>query len=85
MCLAQGHNSVTPVLEPAAPQSLVKNSTTEPLLPNSKRIFISILLYIYVFMINGLKFCTFIACQKGLDKQRIPRSDSLFAILTSIL
>ena len=32
MCLAQGHNTVTPVgLEPAAPQSLVKHSTTEPL------------------------------------------------------
>ena len=31
MCLAQGHNAVTPVrLEPAAPQSRVKNSTTEP-------------------------------------------------------
>ena len=32
MCLAQGHNAVTPVrLEPAAPQSQVKHSTTEPL------------------------------------------------------
>ena len=32
MCLAQGHNAVTPGrLEPAAPQSQVKHSTTEPL------------------------------------------------------
>ena len=32
MCLAQGHNPVTPVrLEPAAPRSRVKYSTTEPL------------------------------------------------------
>ena len=30
MCLAQGHNAVKPVrLEPAAPQSQVKHSTTE--------------------------------------------------------
>ena len=30
--LAQGHNAVTPVrLEPAAPRSRVKHSTTEPL------------------------------------------------------
>ena len=32
MCLAQGHNTVTTVrLEPAAPRSRVKHSTTEPL------------------------------------------------------
>ena len=32
MCLAQGHNAVTPVrLEPATPRSQVKYSTTEPL------------------------------------------------------
>ena len=32
ICLAQGHNTVTPMrLEPTAPQSLVKHSTTEPL------------------------------------------------------
>ena len=32
MCLAQGHNAVTPVrLAPAAPRSRVKHSTTEPL------------------------------------------------------
>ena len=32
MCFAQGHNAVTPVsLEPAAPRSRVKHSTTEPL------------------------------------------------------
>ena len=32
MCLAQGHNVVTPVrLEPAALRSRVKHSTTEPL------------------------------------------------------
>ena len=32
MCLAQGHNTVTPVrLEPPAPWSRVKHSTTESL------------------------------------------------------
>ena len=32
MCLAQGPDAVTPVrLEPAAPRSRVKHSTTEPL------------------------------------------------------
>ena len=32
MCLAQGHNTVTPVrLEPVALQTRVKHSTTEPL------------------------------------------------------
>ena len=32
MCLAQGHNAVTPVsLEPVAPRSRVMHSTTEPL------------------------------------------------------
>ena len=32
MCLAQGHNAVTPVtLEPAAPRSEVKHSSTKPL------------------------------------------------------
>ena len=32
MCLAQGHNTVTPVrLEPLTPRSQVKYSTTEPL------------------------------------------------------
>ena len=32
MCLAQGHNTVTPVrLEPVAPRSRVKYFTTEPL------------------------------------------------------
>ena len=32
MCLAQGHNAVTPMrLEPATPWSRVKHSTTEPL------------------------------------------------------
>ena len=33
MCLAQGHNAVTPVrrLEPVAPRSRVKHSSTEPL------------------------------------------------------
>ena len=31
MCVAQGHNTVTPVrLEPAASRSRVKRSTTEP-------------------------------------------------------
>ena len=32
MCLTQGHNAVMPVrLEPLAPRSRVKHSTTEPL------------------------------------------------------
>ena len=32
MCLAQGHNAVTPVrLKPVAPRSLVRHFTTEPL------------------------------------------------------
>ena len=32
MCLAQGHNAVTPVrLNPAVPRSRVKHSTTQPL------------------------------------------------------
>ena len=32
MCLAQGHNPVMPMrLEPVAPRSRVKHSTTEPL------------------------------------------------------
>ena len=32
MCLAQGHNAVTPVrLEPTTPRPRVKHSTTEPL------------------------------------------------------
>ena len=32
MCLAHGHNAMTPVrLEPAAPRSRVKHSTDEPL------------------------------------------------------
>ena len=36
MCLAQGHNAVTPLrLEPAAPRSRVKHSTTEPLRSHS--------------------------------------------------
>ena len=37
MCLAQGHNTVTPVrLKPAAPRSRVKHTTTEPLWSNDK-------------------------------------------------
>ena len=36
MCLAQGHKAVTPErLEPAAPRSQVKHSTTEPLRSHS--------------------------------------------------
>ena len=43
MRLAQGHNTVTLVrLEPVAPRSQVKHSTTEPLhSPSSKLIFIT--------------------------------------------
>ena len=46
MCLAQGHNTVTPVwLGPLAPQSQVKHSTTEPLC--SCLVVIVVLLYIF--------------------------------------
>ena len=39
MCLAQGHNTVTPVkLEPAALRSQVKHSTTELLRSLQKRL-----------------------------------------------
>ena len=39
MCLAQGHNAVTPVrLESAAPLSRVKHSTTEPLRSLRKKV-----------------------------------------------
>ena len=39
MCLAQGHNAVTPVkLEPAALRSQVKHSTTGPLRSLQKRL-----------------------------------------------
>ena len=35
MCIAQGHNAVTPVrLEPPTPRSRVKQSSTEPLHPH---------------------------------------------------
>ena len=47
MCLAQGHNAVTPVrLEPAAPRFRVKHSTTEQLRPS---------LFTYVPLNNVLK------------------------------
>ena len=37
MCLAQGYNAVTPMrLEPVAPRSQVKHSSTEPLLSLKK-------------------------------------------------
>ena len=45
MCLAQGHNTLTPMrFEPAAPQSGVKHSTSEPLY--------SIYLYMNMDVIN---------------------------------
>ena len=44
MCLAQGHNAVTPVrLEPAAPRSQVKHSTTETLRSFSDVAFIMLI------------------------------------------
>ena len=47
MCLAQGHNTMTPVrLEPAAPRSRVKHSTTEPLCSLS---------YLFVFDMHNCK------------------------------
>ena len=45
MCLAQVHNVITPVrLEPAAPRSPVKHSTTEPLRSS-----------FFIFIINRMK------------------------------
>ena len=50
MCLAQGHNAVTPVrLKPEAPRSPVKHSTTEPL-----RSLYVCLVCMYVCMYDGL-------------------------------
>ena len=59
MCLAQGHNAVTPVrLKPVAPQSGVKHSTTELLNSDSEgRIFLS-----HPSTNNGffyIKYCVF--------------------------
>ena len=48
MCLAQGHNAVTPVrLEPAAPRSWVKHSTTEPL--RSRYIFFLVFCHVCIW------------------------------------
>ena len=54
MCLAQRHNAATPVrLEPAAPRSGVKHSTTEPLRSQEDNIvgeeLIDMLKYVPVF------------------------------------
>ena len=47
MCLAQGHNAVTPVrLESTAPRSRVKHSTTEPLHSLSDVVFVCLILYV---------------------------------------
>ena len=51
MCHAQGHNAVTPVrLEPAASQSQVKLSTTEPL-----RYHISD--FVFIMLVNFMLSC----------------------------
>ena len=73
MCLAQGHNTVMPVrLEPAAPQSRVKHSTTEPL---RSLIHICVLFqknitdfYFYFAFIPGNLFpcCTEVHCNSHL-------------------
>ena len=54
--LAQGHNAVTPVrLEPAAPRSRVKHSTTEPL--RFHCVYVKTKTYIYNFnvLFNKIK------------------------------
>ena len=63
MCLAQGHTAVTLVwLEPAAPQSRVKHSTTEPPITSSNvptdRSKVVFLLWIF-YVICVCLFCCF--------------------------
>ena len=63
MCLAQGHNAVTPVrLEPAALRSRVKHSTTEPLrsLDARKQIDFNLLRISPEFLIDQNKFLPFL-------------------------
>ena len=56
MCLARGHNAVTPVrLEPEAPRSPVKHSTTEPL-----RSLYVCLVCMYVCMYVCVCVCVFV-------------------------
>ena len=53
--LLKDHNAVTPVrLEPAAPQSQVKHSTTEPL----RSLFIDAWAKVFRIMVNVLKLRT---------------------------
>ena len=53
MCLAQGHNTVTPVrIEPAAPLSRVKHSTTEPL---GSLVFVVMLGSLPIFQVVEIK------------------------------
>ena len=54
MCLAQGHNAVTPVrLEPGAPQSQVKHSTTEPLHSHPLILCTHMKKFIYIIIHRG--------------------------------
>ena len=61
MCLAQGHNAVTLVsLEPTAPPSGVKHSTTEP-----PKVQDALLLWVVFFAFGlGLKFVTLVALSR---------------------
>ena len=55
MCLSQGHITVTPVRpESAAPQSLVKHSTTEPLCSLAGKEIINLLAILIVSIIYWL-------------------------------
>ena len=57
MCLAQGHNAVTSVkLEPAAPRSQVKHSTTEPLRSHERFAYAKMIQYIMLtYQMNDAK------------------------------
>ena len=60
MCLAQGHNTVTPVrLEPAAHRSRVKHSTTEPLCSRRTAVIMpySVNVYAYFNILSTYLFC----------------------------
>ena len=57
ICLAQGHNAVRPVrLEPAAPSSWVKHSTTEPLCALNSKLWIVV--FCILFPIAQICLCS---------------------------
>ena len=71
MCLAQGHNAVMLVrLEPAALQSRVKHSTTEPLRSH----FCCCLLIFSKLTYSKNSFMNTIRVSKGLDPDQDRRS-----------